>query len=44
MELLRVSKAAKGLGAHPMALRQWAVDGKIPPAGTGLCAGVRDAV
>jgi putative resolvase len=30
MELLRVSKAAKRLGIHPMTLRQWAVDGKIP--------------
>ncbi|MFC5954552.1 IS607 family transposase [Streptomyces pratens] len=30
MELLRVSKAAKRLGVHPMTLRQWALDGKIP--------------
>ncbi|MGW1006377.1 IS607 family transposase [Streptomyces sp. NPDC002520] len=30
MELLRVSKAAKRLGIHPMTLRQWALDGKIP--------------
>jgi excisionase family DNA binding protein len=30
MELLRMSKAAKRLGIHPMTLRQWAVDGKIP--------------
>ena len=30
MELLRLSKAAKRLGIHPMTLRQWAVDGKIP--------------
>ncbi|MGW5479327.1 IS607 family transposase [Streptomyces sp. NPDC004008] len=30
MELLRVSKAAKRLGIHPMTLRQWAIDGKIP--------------
>ncbi|MEU8979393.1 IS607 family transposase [Streptomyces sp. NPDC048309] len=30
MELLRMSKAAKRLGIHPMTLRQWALDGKIP--------------
>ncbi|MGW7517605.1 IS607 family transposase [Streptomyces sp. NPDC054796] len=30
MELLRMSKAAKRLGVHPMTLRQWALDGKIP--------------
>ncbi|WP_285583040.1 IS607 family transposase [Actinoallomurus iriomotensis] len=30
MELLRMSKAAKRLGIHPMTLRQWANDGKIP--------------
>jgi excisionase family DNA binding protein len=30
MELLRMSKAAKRLGIHPMTLRQWAIDGKIP--------------
>jgi len=30
MELLRISKAAKRLGIHPMTLRQWALDGKIP--------------
>ena len=30
MELLRLSKAAKRLGVHPMTLRQWAIDGKIP--------------
>ncbi|MBP0461599.1 IS607 family transposase [Streptomyces montanisoli] len=30
MELLRTSKAAKRLGIHPMTLRQWALDGKIP--------------
>jgi putative resolvase len=30
VELLRLSKAAKRLGIHPMTLRQWAVDGKIP--------------
>ncbi|MFZ4300458.1 IS607 family transposase [Streptomyces cinereoruber] len=30
MELLRMSKAAKRLGTHPMTLRQWALDGKIP--------------
>ncbi|MEV6734401.1 MULTISPECIES: IS607 family transposase [unclassified Streptomyces] len=30
MELLRLSKAAKRLGIHPMTLRQWALDGKIP--------------
>jgi putative resolvase len=30
MELLRVSKAAKRLGIHPMTLRQWAIDEKIP--------------
>src|SRR5919108_2969382 len=30
MELLCMSKAAKCLGIHPMTLRQWAVDGKIP--------------
>ncbi|MFI6360352.1 helix-turn-helix domain-containing protein, partial [Streptomyces sp. NPDC050743] len=27
MELLRMSKAAKRLGIHPMTLRQWALDG-----------------
>ncbi|MFF4259165.1 IS607 family transposase [Streptomyces sp. NPDC001663] len=30
MELLRMSKAAKRLGIHPMTLRQWALDGRIP--------------
>jgi putative resolvase len=30
MELLRMSKAAERLGIHPMTLRQWAIDGKIP--------------
>ncbi|MGW7363114.1 excisionase family DNA-binding protein [Streptomyces sp. NPDC054841] len=30
VELLRMSKAAKRLGIHPMTLRQWALDGKIP--------------
>jgi excisionase family DNA binding protein len=30
MELLRMSKAAKRLGIHPMTLRQWAIDEKIP--------------
>jgi putative resolvase len=30
MELLRMSKAAERLGIHPMTLRQWAVDGRIP--------------
>lgn len=30
MELLRLSKAAKRLGIHPMTLRQWAIDGRIP--------------
>ncbi|MFG2028627.1 IS607 family transposase [Streptomyces sp. NPDC048825] len=30
MELLRMSKAAKRLGIHPMTLRQWALDEKIP--------------
>jgi excisionase family DNA binding protein len=30
VELLRLAKAAKRLGVHPMTLRQWAVDGKIP--------------
>jgi putative resolvase len=30
MELLRMSKAAKRLGVHPMTLRQWAIDGRIP--------------
>ncbi|MGW7516820.1 IS607 family transposase [Streptomyces sp. NPDC054796] len=30
MELLRTSKAAKRLGIHPMTLRQWAIDGKMP--------------
>ena len=30
MELLRMSKAAKRLEIHPMTLRQWALDGKIP--------------
>ncbi|MEV1069516.1 excisionase family DNA-binding protein [Streptomyces sp. NPDC050263] len=25
-----MSKAAKRLGIHPMTLRQWAIDGKIP--------------
>ncbi|MEU6654915.1 excisionase family DNA-binding protein [Streptomyces sp. NPDC046900] len=30
MELLRMSKAAKRLGIHPMTLRQWAIDGKVP--------------
>lgn len=30
VELLRMSKAAKLLGIHPMTLRQWAWDGKIP--------------
>jgi excisionase family DNA binding protein len=30
MELLRMSKAAMRLGIHPMTLRQWALDGKIP--------------
>ncbi|MEV6058252.1 helix-turn-helix domain-containing protein, partial [Streptomyces sp. NPDC052107] len=25
MELLRISKAAKRLGIHPMTLRQWAL-------------------
>ncbi|WP_323187314.1 IS607 family transposase [Streptomyces sp. NBC_00124] len=35
MELLRMSKAAKRLGIHPMTLRQWALDGKIPFAWVG---------
>jgi excisionase family DNA binding protein len=30
VELLRMSKAAGRLGIHPMTLRQWAIDGKIP--------------
>ncbi|MFE7358168.1 recombinase family protein, partial [Streptomyces sp. NPDC057543] len=30
MELLRMSKAAERLGIHPMTLRQWALDGKVP--------------
>jgi len=30
VELLRRAKAAKRLGIHPMTLRQWAIDGKIP--------------
>jgi excisionase family DNA binding protein len=29
MELLRVSRAARRLGIHLMALRQWALDGTI---------------
>jgi predicted site-specific integrase-resolvase len=29
VELLRLAKAAKRLGVHPMTLRQWAIDGKI---------------
>ena len=30
MELLRMSKVAMCLGIHPMTLRRWALDGKIP--------------
>jgi excisionase family DNA binding protein len=30
VELLRLAKAGKRLGVHPMTLRQWAIDGRIP--------------
>lgn len=33
--MLRLAKAAKRLGVHPMTLRQWAIDGKIPFAWVG---------
>ncbi|MFE7358889.1 recombinase family protein, partial [Streptomyces sp. NPDC057543] len=36
MELLRMSKGAVRLGIHPMTLRQWALDGKVPDRGSGL--------
>jgi excisionase family DNA binding protein len=35
VELLRLAKAARRLGVHPMTLRQWALDGKIPVAWVG---------
>jgi excisionase family DNA binding protein len=35
VELLRLPKAARRLGVHPMTLRQWAIDGKIPVAWVG---------
>jgi excisionase family DNA binding protein len=35
VELLRLAKVAKRLGVHPMTLRQWAIDGKIPFARVG---------
>ncbi|MGI5510899.1 helix-turn-helix domain-containing protein [Streptomyces sp. CA-106131] len=35
MELLRLSKAAKRLGVHPVTLRLWADSGKIPVTWVG---------
>jgi excisionase family DNA binding protein len=35
VDLLRLAKAAKRLGVHPVTLRQWAIDGKIPFAWVG---------
>ncbi|MFF1570132.1 helix-turn-helix domain-containing protein, partial [Streptomyces sp. NPDC058293] len=35
MELLRLSKAAKCLGVHPVTLRLWADSGKIPVTWVG---------
>lgn len=35
MELLRVSRAARRLGVHPVTLRLWADSGKIPVTWVG---------